>query len=283
MRLFVTGASGYIGRVVTEKLRAAGHEVLGLARSEASAQKLKALGAEAVRGDLRSSAVIENAARSSDGVIHLALEFSAEAPALDRAVIDAILAGLRGSGKPFVYTSGIWVMGNTGGHAVNESTPVNPTVLVAWRPGHEQLVLHAEGIRGVVIRPAMVYGRKGGILASFGEAAGKGVVQYVGTGENRWPVVHVEDLADLYVLALQAPAGSIYFAANGPSVSVKDVVRQSAGSARVEAIPVEEARKTMGPLADALTLDQMVFSEKAAKELGWKPKGRPVLEELASS
>ena len=284
MYIFVTGAGGYIGSVVTETLLGAGHRVTGLCRSDASARKIESLGATPVRGDLRDRAAIESAARESDGAIHLAMEMSAEAPQLDRAAVEAILAGLRPSGKPFLYTSGIWVMGNTGGHTVDETTPVNPTPLVAWRPAHEQLVLHAQGIRGIVIRPAMVYGRGGGIVGSFVEAARKGVVQFVGSGENRWPFVHVDDLAGLYLLALgAAPAGSLYFAAEGASIPVRRVVEQAARGARVEAIPVEEARKTMGPLADALTLDQLISAHKAARDLGWTPKGKPVLDELASA
>lgn len=281
MQLFVTGASGYIGSAVTEELTRAGHRVAGLARSDASARKLEKAGAAAVRGDLRDVSVIEKAARESEGVIHLAMELNADAPVLDRGAVDAILAGLSGSGKPFVYTSGIWVLGDTAGHVADENTPLHPTPLVAWRPVHENLVLRAHGVRGIVIRPGMVYGRGGGFVASFTEAAKKGVVQFVGTGENRWPFVHVDDLAELYVRALGAPAGSLYFAAAGPSVTVRAIAERAANGARVEAIPLEEARQTMGPLADALTLDQLVSARKAERELGWTPRARPVLEELA--
>lgn len=282
MRLFVTGASGYIGSAVTEKLIGAGHRVAGLARSDASAQKLEKAGASAVRGDLRDVSVIERAARESEGVVHLGMEFNANAPALDRGAVDAILAGLHGSGKPFLYTSGIWVMGDTAGRVADESTPVNPTPVVAWRPAHENLVLHAQGVRGIVIRPAMVYGRGGGFAAAFADTK-KGLVQYVGTGENRWPFVHVDDLADLYVRALGAPAGSLYFASAGPSVPVREVARSAAHGARVEAIPLAEARKTMGPLADALALDQLISARKAERELGWTPRAKSVLEELGSA
>ena len=287
MRVFMTGATGYIGSVVVEKLLAAGHRPAGLARSDASAQKLAGSGAEAVRGDLRDTASIEAAARAADAVIHLAMEFSAETPELDRAAVQAILAGLGGqggAGKPFVYTSGIWVMGNTGDAGVDESSPVNPAPLVAWRPGNERLVLEARGVRGIVIRPAMVYGRGGGFAAGFQRAArAEGVVRHVGDGENRWPFVHVDDLADLYVLALNARAGSLYFAAVGASVTVKDVARAAAHGAPVVAVPLEEARRTMGPMADAVTLDQVIRSQKAQRELGWKPAGRAVLEELEAA
>ena len=274
MTIFVTGATGYIGSVVTEKLRRAGHKVRGLSRSAAAAQKLKELDAEAVSGDLRDTSVIEAAARASDAVIHLAMEMSADAPGLDRGIVDVVLA----SGRPLLYTSGIWVMGSTGGHVVDETQPVNPTPLVAWRPSHENRVLAAGG---VVIRPAMVYGRGGGIVGGFVQAGRNGKVQVIGTGENRWPFVHVDDLADLYVLALQAKPGSRYFASAGPSIAVKEVAAKAARGARVEFIPVEQARQTMGPLADALTLDQLISAHKAMQELGWVPKAKSVLEDLS--
>ncbi|MBZ5729237.1 MAG: NAD-dependent epimerase/dehydratase family protein [Acidobacteriia bacterium] len=284
MRVFVTGATGYIGAVVTEKLCAAGHEVAGLARSDESARKLERLGAEAVAGDLRDSGAVAAGARRADAAIHLAMEPSADAPRLDRAAVDAILAGL-GSAAPFLYTSGIWVMGSTGGHVADEGTPVNPTPFVAWRPGHEDLVLHATSVRGIVIRPAMVYGRGGGFPGDFArQAKDHGVVRYVGSGKNRWPFVHVDDLADLYILALAAGAGSLYFASAGPSLPVKDVAHAAAAAAagaRVEAIPLDIARRTLGPMADALTLDQLVSAQKAVRELGWNPQGRSLVEELS--
>lgn len=281
MRIFVTGAAGYIGSVVSEKLQTVGHHVAGLARSEKSAQKLERLGAEVVRGDLRDTARIVQAARGSDAVIHLAMELSAEAPQLDRGLIEAALSALHSSGKPFLYTSGIWVMGDTGGRVADETTPVHPPAAVAWRPAHEQLVLRAEGLRGIVIRPAMVYGRGAGFVAELMGPDEHGVVRYIGSGENRWPFVHVDDLADLYVLALEAAAGSLYFASTGPSIAVKDVARAAAGGSPIEAIPLEEARKSMGPLADALILDQLISAQKAMRELGWNPYRPPVPEELA--
>jgi nucleoside-diphosphate-sugar epimerase len=279
MRVFVTGATGYIGAVVIEKLRAAGYQVAGLARSDESARKLVEWDAEVVRGDLLDGAAITQAAASADAVIHLAMEMSMQAPDLDAALVHAVLSALRGSGKPFVFTSGVWVMGDTGGKIVDETTPVNPIPLVAWRPAHEELVRRAEGLRGIVIRPAMVYGRGGGIVGAFRSSAReKGLVQVVGSGENRWPFVHVDRLADLYVLALNAP-GSLYFAAWGPSISVRQVAAAAAHGATVETIPLEIARETMGPLADALTLDQLVSAERAVRELGWKPQAPSVLEE----
>ncbi len=282
MKVFVTGASGYIGSVVAGKLRDFGHQVTGLARTEASAQKLETAGVQPVRGDLRDARVVLRAAREADAAIHLAQEYSADTVKLDRLLVDTVLEEYRLTGRAFLYTSGIWVLGDTGDREADETWPLNPAPLVAWRPAHEQLVLQAQGARGIVIRPAVVYGRGGGIvgdLARQGREAG--VVRYVGTGENRWPFVHVEDLAALYVLALQAPAGSLYFAAAGPSFRVRDVA--NAAGPRAESIPLEEARRTMGLMADALTLDQSISSRKAMQELGWSPKAKSVIEERPES
>ena len=281
MRIFVTGATGYIGAAVAAKLIAAGHRVAGLARSETSARALERLGAEALAGSLEEAEAISSAARAADAAIHIAFANSADAPRLDRLAVDAILSAMAGSGKPFLYTSGVWVMGNTGGHVADESTPVHPVDLVAWRPPHEQLVLNAKGVRGIVIRPGMVYGGSGGLVETLFRPDERGVVHYIGTGENRWSFVHVDDLADLYLLALNAPAGSVYFAASGPAIPVSVVAQAAAKGGPVKAIPLEIARQSMGGFADALALDCMVTAHKAIEELGWKPSARHVLEELA--
>jgi len=166
--------------------------------------------------------------------------------------------------------------------------PVNPPMLVAHRPRLEQEVLTYKdrGVRAIVIRPAAVCGRGGGLLSMLSQSARQsGAARYVGNGENRWALVHVDDLAQLYLLALEkAPAGSIYVAASGPSCSVRGLAEAASIGAgahgKAESWPLDEARKTLGPLVDGLLLDQQVSGEKARRELGWNPKTPSVLDDL---
>lgn len=289
MKVFVTGATGYIGSVVVEKLLAAGHEVTGLARSEEAARKLEALGARSVPGDLFDSQRIARAAVEADGAIHIASTGDERAPQADTEAVAAILGALEGTSKPFIYTSGVWVYGNTHDNVADEESQLDPTPLVAWRPANEQRVLQAaaRGVRSIVIRPGMVYGRGGGSPGEMvEEGRQKGFVRFVGTGENRWTLVHVEDLADLYVKALEkAPPGTLLLAAAGESMRVREIAEAAARAAgvegRVESWPIEQARERLGAYADALVLDQQVSAAKAMRLLNWKPQAPSLLEELS--
>jgi nucleoside-diphosphate-sugar epimerase len=289
MKLFLTGATGYIGSAVVESLLAAGHEVTGLARSAEAARKLEAAGARSWPGDLHDSENISRAARTADGVIHMASTGGPDARQADEQAVAAILDALDGTSKPFIYTSGVWVLGNTNDRVADEETPLDPTPLVAWRPAVEQRVLAAaaRGVRSIVLRPGMVYGRGGGSVGEMVQAGRrKGTVRFVGTGENRWSLIHVEDLADLYVKALAAaPAGTLLMVAAGASMRVREIAEaasRAAGSGvGVESWPIEEARERLGAYADALVLDQQVSAAKAMQLLDWKPKAPSLLEELA--
>jgi nucleoside-diphosphate-sugar epimerase len=288
MEVFLTGATGYIGSAVAEALQKAGHKVTGLARTPEKAKQLEARGVRACLGDLRQPETIATPARATDGVIHTASTNDANAPLADAAVVRAILNLLEGTGKPFVYTSGVWVLGSTGDKVADEQTPVNPTPLVAHRPAIEQEVLgfKSHGVRTIVIRPALVYGRGGSVPAMFTKSAREtGAARFVGDGQNRWPFVNVDDLAQLYVLALEkATPGSLYNAADGPAFRVREVAEAASigagANGKTQAWPLDEARKTMHAFADALVLDQQISSEKAKRELGWSPRAARVLEDL---
>jgi nucleoside-diphosphate-sugar epimerase len=288
MRIFLTGATGYIGSVVAEYLNKAGHSVMGLARSPEADRKLRAAGVEPVIGKLEDPISLTNAARQADGVIHTAVAWGSEMGPLDEGAVRAIITGLRGSNKPFLYTSGVWVIGPTKGHVAGEMAPLRPPKIVAWRPAVEKMVLASvdDRVKGIVIRPASVYGRGGGPVSTFiHQARELGMVRIVGDGENHWSFVHVDALANLYVLAVtQKPSGEMFLAADGPSFTVRTVADTVSAmyEVKVELQPVEEARKTLGLKADAMVMDQRIMSTKAGRLLGWAPRWPSVLEEIRS-
>jgi nucleoside-diphosphate-sugar epimerase len=284
MTVFVTGATGYIGSAVVRALQEEGHEVNGLARSLEAATKLEEAGVEVVWGALTELSVLYRAARAADGVIHLGATGQEDQAEVDTAAVGAMLNAVEGTGKPFIYTSGIWVLGDTGGEVADEDAPLNPAEIVSWRAEVEATMRDAAawGIRSIVIRPAVVYGRGGGTPGMFVSGARrKGVVRYVGDGAQRWPFVHVDDLAALYALALDASTGTVLNAADGPSLSVRDVAEAAAQAncAETESWPLDEAREKLGPYADALALDQQVSAERALG-MGWRPKRPSVIDEL---
>jgi nucleoside-diphosphate-sugar epimerase len=285
MKIFLTGATGYIGSAVAEALLAAGHSVAGLARTVEAEQTIRDRGMTPVPGDLKSAPSLASRMESVDGVINAGTTNDGHT---DTDAVTAMLEALKGTNKPFVYTSGVWVLGNTGEQPADETAPLNPIRIVEWRPAAEQRVLDAakQGVRAIVIRPAIVYGRGGGLPGMFVQSAHEsGAAQYFGDGQNRWPFVHVEDLADLYVRAVEkAPAGTLLHAADGPSVRLKDLAEAGSFGAdaggHIISLPVEQAPAKLGPLAEAFLLDQVISGEKAKQLLGWNPHAVGILEDL---
>ncbi len=289
MRVLIVGATGYIGSAVSEELRNAGHMVAGLARSAAAEQILKARGDLAVEGSLEDVEALKSAARGADAVIHAASPFgAADAGATEGQAASAILDALKGSNKPFIYTSGVWVFGDTRGRMVGEMGPLRPPALVAWRPAVEQKVLSGKemGVAAMVFRPGMVFGRGGGALSGFFKQGREdGVVRYVGTGENHWSAVHADDLAQLYRRAIEEPApGELFIACGGMPQQVKQIALAVAAACHVEGkaegMPVEAARERMGPLADCLAMDCRAGSTKPARFFGWSVRHPSIFDEI---
>lgn len=285
MKVFVTGATGYIGSAICEALRRDGHIVLGLARTEQKAGQLEAAGHIAVRGALEDTAALEAAAAGADAVIHTAMSFDEHAPARDRAAVEAILRATRPAGKPFIYTSGVWVIGDTRGRMLGEIAMIRPPALVAWRPAVEELVLASQGM---VFRPGMVFGRGGGFLADmFNTARTQGVVRVIGNGEYHWSTVHADDLANLYALAVASPApGELFITCGGmpqPAKKFAAAVAQACGiEGKIEHVDLEAARARLGPMADCLVMDLKAGSTKAARFFGWKVERPSVFDEIFS-
>lgn len=278
MRVLVTGGTGYIGGAVVEALRAAGHEPRGVARSEVAARAVRARGGVPVNGDLRDPRGLAALARDADAVIHTANTQAADAAEADMAASRAIRGALEGSGKPFVLTSGAWVLGDTGDRIADENSPRNPVELVAWRGPLEEEILAAPGMRGIALRPGVVFGEHGGIPALIA----RGELPVIGDGSQHWTLVHVRDLADLYVRALAAPAGAILhgiaLVATMREVALLGAARR--GGRSLEYATLAEARGRLGAFADALALDQRVSSDRTQALLGWRPRRTSLVEEF---
>src|SRR5689334_19281147 len=212
MRIFLTGGTGQIGSAVLPALLTRGHQVTALVRSDRSADQVATAGAEPVRGDLMDASVISDAARAADGVIHVASPGDENSAAADEAVLNAVLGALADTGKPYVHTGGIWVHGSSDG-VIDEDTPMDPPQLTSWRVPLGEKVLNAEGLRGILIAPGIVYGDGGGLPAMVAgsapraDADGGQAVVVPGTGDQHWTTIHVDDIGVLYALAVEsAPA-----------------------------------------------------------------------------
>jgi nucleoside-diphosphate-sugar epimerase len=282
MHIFLTGATGYVGSPVLDALLRAGHEVTSLVREPAKAEHLTRRGVHAVRGDLANPSSYAAAAERAEVIVHAALDPSIRRDQTDRVAVDTFLAvaasrSASGLSAALVYTSAIWVLGDTTAPAA-EDVSLCPTPYSEWRLAHERLVLDAGrsgAPRTVVVRPGIVYGGTRGIIADLLKDAANGLVRVIGDGKNHWPCVYARDLADVYVrVATSESASGVFHANDEADESVGDIVDAIAGHVRmrpdIRYVPLTEARAKLGPYADALALDQRVRSPRA-RALGWSP------------
>lgn len=276
MRIFVTGASGYVGSAVVRAFVQAGHTVTGLYHSDGNGRVVQALGAAPVQGDLAHPSAWISALPEHDVYVHCAFDYEHPAES-DRAGIDALLAAARDSieNRQAIYTSGCWVLGDTGEEPVDEDAPLHPAEAVAWRPAHEEQVLGSadETLAAAVVRPGMVYGERRGLVSRFFETATEdGAAVYVGDGSNRWSLVHRDDLGRLYVRIAEHHTGGVFHGVDGRPVRVEAAAaaasRAAGAAGRVRSLPLAEARKEMGLTADAMTLDQALVTARA-DGVGW--------------
>src|SRR5216684_4990190 len=291
MRIFLTGATGYIGGAVLDALVRGGHDVTALVRNNEKARRVAKRGARPVIGNLAEPDSYRGSADAQDGYVHAAFDSSSgRGPAIEQAALETIIAAARrprtgGATAPasrfVIYTSGVWILGKTPEPAA-EDAPVNPITLSAFRPAHEQLVLEAgrDHLRAIVVRPGVVYGGSDGIVGEMFKAASNGLVRVVGDGNNHWPLVYDRDLADLYMrLAARDDAAGVYHANDEGDERVNDIVSAIAPYVSVRPdvrhVPIEEARAKMGSYAEALSLDQLIRSPRA-RALGWTPNLRSV-------
>jgi nucleoside-diphosphate-sugar epimerase len=288
MRIFVTGATGFIGSALVPELIEAGHQVLGLTRSEAGADALRKVGAEVKHGNLEDLESLRQGAVDSDGVIHLAFnhDFSQFQKNCDddRKVIETIGAVLQGSSRPFLVTSGTAIANSGDGKPATEDAPT-----ASWNPRAASeattLGLTQRGVNTSVVRLPQVHDthKQGLVPYATAVAREKHVSAYVGDGANRWPAAHVSDVARLYRLAFEkAEPGAIYHAVDEEGVPMKAIAETLGRGLKVPVISItpEEAGAHFGWLAHFLGHDLTASSVVTRQKLNWTPTGPGLIADL---
>jgi nucleoside-diphosphate-sugar epimerase len=284
MKVFVTGATGFIGFAAAQAIRRAGHDVLGLVRSPAKSKLLSQNEIHSIPGDLKQPETYKRIAEECHAVVHAAMDYKADQVAVDKLTIQTLLECCEQGPRPkiFVFTSGVWIYGETSGRIAHETSPLSPPANVAWRPSHERMVLQASNARGIVLRPGCVYGKQGSLTADWFDGAVKHKdLKIVGDGKNHWAMVHLDDLGDLYLRAIESDLQSEIFNATDesrPTVQemVEAVVRITKYTGGVHHLPVT------GAYEQCLALDQQVDSSKAQRILGWQPRHRGFIDGIES-
>lgn len=288
MKVFVTGASGFIGSAVLPELLGAGHRVLGLARSDASAAALTALGVEVHRGDLNDTESLRAGAAACEGVIHLGFihDFSDFAGSIrtDRRAIETLGGTLEGTGRPFVIASG--TLGLAPGRLATEDIPTDPKAHPRQANAAVALGFAERGVRVSVVRLAPSVHGEGdhGFVARLVEIAReKGLAGYIGDGASRWNAVHRLDAARLFRLALEkAPAGAVLHGVADEAValrSIAEVIGAKLG-VPVRSVPTEDAAAHFGWLEHFLALDQPASSALTRERVDWTPTHPGLIEDL---
>jgi nucleoside-diphosphate-sugar epimerase len=293
MKVFLTGATGYIGSAIATELMQKGHHVIGLVRKDSKSVSLAPNGIEVFQGDLNDSDSIRKGITLADAVIHAAfghddwMQMDASF-AHDRAIVTVMLDALAGSDRSFIYTSGTGVLGDTGSTLADESTVPSPQAGVQDRVETEKAVIAAAArqIKTSVIRPGLVYGHGGGpIVGVMIDLAKRARVPVtIGNGMNAWSAIHVEDVASLYSLAIEKSlTGMTLHAVSGKPVVMRDLataIGRAAGlGTAVQILSIEDARASIGMLADAMAMNKQV-SAAHALALGWKPNKPSLIVEI---
>lgn len=288
-RILITGITGYIGGTIAKKLLDKNYTVIGLIRNEVHAQELEAAGIKTIVGNIHDETILRSAISNADAIIHNA--DSAD----DAYVADSIVNALEGSGKTFIFTSGSAIFGGKENGEKNdfvftEDIPLQPRLEMASRVLINQHILQSarKNVRSIVIVPTMVYGEGLGLkkdsiqlpaLTHFSKEKGFGV--YFGKGENIWSNVHIEDLANLYVLALEkAKAGSLYYAENGSSTikNLAEKISERYELQPAQSVTVQEAVNQFGPAGGyfGFASNSLCNADKARTELNWKPQHQSI-------
>jgi nucleoside-diphosphate-sugar epimerase len=290
MRVLLLGGTGSIGAPVARELLRSGHEVIALARSASAADKLESCGAKVLYGDLRQPREWVVQLPNLDGIINVAGTFADDEGMTGRELLNQLLPRVSRDAAPtrFIYTGGCWLFGATDGTEATEETPFSPLPAFEWAVEHIDRIRTTAGIWPIVIHPAMVYERSSGVFArNYKEASSGRPVSVVGSEHVRWPLVHNEDLAVLYRMALErASPGESFLGCAIPGLEVGKIARAFARRFRgVEEVPIvlseKDAVEEFGPWAAGYARDQLQSGAKARRRLGWAPIHVDPLGEIA--
>jgi nucleoside-diphosphate-sugar epimerase len=289
MNIFITGATGYIGSRVARILRGAGQAVWGMTRNPEKANILAQYEINPVIADMNNPASYLPVAKKCQVLIHTAKDPEHDTAELDKKTVQTLItaSGKADDKKMLIYTSGVWVYGNTQGKIVDEKSQLKPISMVSWRPQVEAMVLQSQDIDGIVLRPGCVYGKEGGMTGFwFQGAAPDNDFQVVGDGSNHWAMVHVDDLAKAYLAAVERnPRGEIFNITDGERPTVKEMVQNVARAngyqGDINFSSLKEAKKEMGDFAEALAIDQIVDNRKAHRLLHWTPQHKGFIDQIA--
>jgi nucleoside-diphosphate-sugar epimerase len=287
MDIFITGATGYIGLNVAKTFRRKGHKVFGLTRSKEKMKNLVRNEITPILGWLEDPGSYKRVAEECDLIIHTASDDLVNPATFELQTTKILVDITRISPRPqlMIYTGGTWVYGNSPHQSLTENSPLHPIQMFEWQPQAEEMVLDGDGI---VLRPGVIYGRSGGLTGAwFKGTSNGGVTVIIGDGHNRWPMIHVDDLAEGYLLAAQADQlGEEFNLVDSSTNTVMEMASAAAKTAgniqQLEFIPLEEAIKEIGPMAEALAIDQMVDATKARRMLHWEPKHEGFIQEVGT-
>jgi len=288
MRVFVTGATGFIGVPVCKELIATGYKVLGMARSEEGAKLLSSLGVDVHRGELSDIESLKSGAANADAVIHTAFihDFSKfqENCEIDRKAIEAMGSALAGTKRPFIVTSGTGGLAAPGKLATEDNVPP-PNSPIPRVSEQTAIALLDKGVSSAVMRLPQVHDplKQGLVTYAIAVAREKGLSAYIGDGSNRWPAAHVSDVAKLYRLALEKhEAGARWHAVAEEGISMREIAESLGRGLKlpVKSLTLEEAQAHFGWLAMFAAHDLPASSVITRKKLGWNPVGPTMLEDL---